>query len=878
MKKTVSVLLAVILLLSLIPVYADENTTINSDSVQIRVFFAEPVTVDSVTAEAKAVLKGKPLAMTVQTSANASFLNAYAANGKLIKSWDAATYSKEASSARTWSVPVTIKTAGKQTVTFKAADANKKEGSQTQSISYTVEETGVTAVGVKAGTVQKQVEAQKFTVKTNAAAKYVMMYTENGKLAKTYDAATYSTVSGDVRTWTISQKFNDAGTRIMTFKSANGDKTVSSLSKSAIFDVASADVLSVTIERPIILKGQTQEFTVRTGSAAKVLQMFDGSSTKAYKTWKAADYSVLDGTERIWTVEVKYSGAGSRTSVFKAGKSTSKLSTVTQSVKFTVKNTTEGVASVSLTSESMPKGQNQVFTIRTDKAAQYLMMYIEDGSLFRTWTANQDSVVQGNERVWTIVMKFSGAGNRTITFKAAKADKTPYALSKTVKFSVLKNDVGVMEVKVADPVMLKGQKQVFTVRTSANAKYLMMYNGSDTKAYKTWAADDKNSVVNGTERVWTVSMAFNGAGNRTQVFKAGKTKDAPSAVSQSVKFTVDKNDTGVISVKTVNVAAVKGQEFGFTVVTNADAKYLMMYVESGKLFKTWEADKNNSKVSGTQRIWNISMAFNGVGARTLSFKAGKTIDSPTTAGKTADFKVESYGVVSAEAASEKIAKKKDLTFTVKTPSDAKYLMLYTETGSKAKSWAASGNSKVSGKVRIWTVSMSFSGAGDRVLTFRTGTTTTPTGLGAEVAFTVVPDEFEISKGVLVSYNGSDTEVTVPAGKGITTIGKDAFRGNHTVTKIILPSGVTTIQERAFEYCDALKSVEVQKTLKTIGAYAFNQCVKLTEIKNLKTTALTAIAEGTFLECKAMQSISLPDTITKIGKRAFYNCTSLKNMD
>ena len=219
-----------------------------------------------------------------------------------------------------------------------------------------------------------------------------------------------------------------------------------------------------------------------------------------------------------------------------------------------------------------------------------------------------------------------------------------------------------------------------------------------------------------------------------------------------------------------------------------------------------------------------------------------------------------------------------MKFTVTTPSDSKYLMMYIEDGSLFKTWAATGNSSVSGNIRTWTINMSFSGAGERKLVFRTGTTQTAKGSGATVSFTVLPDEFEINNnGVLIAYHGNATEVIIPGGKGITSIGRDAFRGNDKITKVSIPTGVTTIQARAFEYCSALKTVSIPNSMKTMGAYAFCKCVKLTSL-NLKSTGLTAIAESTFRECKSMTSISLPDKVSKIGKRAFYNCINLKNMN
>ena len=59
-----------------------------------------------------------------------------------------------------------------------------------------------------------------------------------------------------------------------------------------------------------------------------------------------------------------------------------------------------------------------------------------------------------------------------------------------------------------------------------------------------------------------------------------------------------------------------------------------------------------------------------------------------------------------------------ITFTVKTSSNAKTLVLCTENGGACKRWASSGNSSVSGNVRPWTVRYAFSGAGNRSIGFK----------------------------------------------------------------------------------------------------------------------------------------------------------------
>ena len=64
---------------------------------------------------------------------------------------------------------------------------------------------------------------------------------------------------------------------------------------------------------------------------------------------------------------------------------------------------------------------------------------------------------------------------------------------------------------------------------------------------------------------------------------------------------------------------------------------------------------------------------------------------------------------------------------MKTNSDAQYLIMCKEDGSEVTSWAASGNSTVSGNIRTWTVKYSFGGSGSRKMTFKAGVTKSTPG-------------------------------------------------------------------------------------------------------------------------------------------------------
>ena len=79
---------------------------------------------------------------------------------------------------------------------------------------------------------------------------------------------------------------------------------------------------------------------------------------------------------------------------------------------------------------------------------------------------------------------------------------------------------------------------------------------------------------------------------------------------------------------------------------------------------------------------------------------------------------------------------------------------------------------------------------------------------------------------LVAYNGSETEVVIPA--YFTDIYKGVFNGMD-ITKVIIPEGVKTIGDEAFRACKALKEVQIPSTVESIGQYAFYTCESLVQV-------------------------------------------------
>ena len=93
---------------------------------------------------------------------------------------------------------------------------------------------------------------------------------------------------------------------------------------------------------------------------------------------------------------------------------------------------------------------------------------------------------------------------------------------------------------------------------------------------------------------------------------------------------------------------------------------------------------------------------------------------------------------------------------------------------------------------------------------------------------------------IVSYNGSATEVEVPAaidGRVVTRIGNYAFyKNNSKIVSVKLPDSIVKIGGGAFYKCNYLEEIDLPDSITEIGRYAFCECNSLLSLiipKNVK---------------------------------------------
>ncbi len=155
------------------------------------------------------------------------------------------------------------------------------------------------------------------------------------------------------------------------------------------------------------------------------------------------------------------------------------------------------------------------------------------------------------------------------------------------------------------------------------------------------------------------------------------------------------------------------------------------------------------------------------------------------------------------------------------------------------------------------------------------------------------DEFSCLGGVLVKYNGSASEVTIP--ENVTSIA-EAFEGNTEISSVKIPGSVTAVCQEAFRGCTALETVEIPDSVTMIGSYAFADTPYLNTLKS--NDGFCVVGDGVLLKYTGDDlSFKIPDNVKyisdafrenneicdvrigdnthTIGEDAFFRCESLE---
>lgn len=135
---------------------------------------------------------------------------------------------------------------------------------------------------------------------------------------------------------------------------------------------------------------------------------------------------------------------------------------------------------------------------------------------------------------------------------------------------------------------------------------------------------------------------------------------------------------------------------------------------------------------------------------------------------------------------------------------------------------------------------------------------------------VSAQDFYITDGILMQYDGSGGNITLPS--EVQKVGGSAFRDNEDVTDVTIPEGCFAIEDGAFDGCINLRTISLPSTLDSIGTLAFARCKSL-EYVNLPPN-LEELKEGAFFDCGTIGAITIPANVSEIGKGCFSCCKNL----
>ena len=109
-----------------------------------------------------------------------------------------------------------------------------------------------------------------------------------------------------------------------------------------------------------------------------------------------------------------------------------------------------------------------------------------------------------------------------------------------------------------------------------------------------------------------------------------------------------------------------------------------------------------------------------------------------------------------------------------------------------------------------------------------------------------------------------------------SIGSSAFQNCAALQSVIIPENVTVIGQTAFQNCASLESIVINGAITTINPYTFQGCSSLKSI--VIPESVLSLGGSAFYGCVELESIVLPSLLNSIGKDAFYNCQKLKSIE
>lgn len=149
-----------------------------------------------------------------------------------------------------------------------------------------------------------------------------------------------------------------------------------------------------------------------------------------------------------------------------------------------------------------------------------------------------------------------------------------------------------------------------------------------------------------------------------------------------------------------------------------------------------------------------------------------------------------------------------------------------------------------------------------------------------------PSDFDIQNGVLISYNGNDTEITIPV--GVVRVASQAFAQAKSVKVISIPKTLEEFEEGALTSCPNLETVNTgdnKKITSKNGFVLINNGSEILHVNKEAYQTIVTIPNGVvkipdnFMNYNStIEKLFLPDSVKNIGVNAFYECENLKEAD
>ena len=116
---------------------------------------------------------------------------------------------------------------------------------------------------------------------------------------------------------------------------------------------------------------------------------------------------------------------------------------------------------------------------------------------------------------------------------------------------------------------------------------------------------------------------------------------------------------------------------------------------------------------------------------------------------------------------------------------------------------------------------------------------------------------------------------VEIGKGVTSLGINAFQFCYSLASVVIPQGVTSVNDSAFYYCSALASVVIPQGVTSINGYAFYHCRSLASV--VIPQGVASLGTNAFYYCYSLASVVIPQGVASLGNSAFRDCSALASV-